>query len=514
MSASEREADEVKIPHLNPVPGDWRFIGLEAPKGWRYRRRILPEALARYLGKTEWKSPVFKQKWQAVRECERLKPIHDEIVARWKTGQAVDDVPGFAAAVEAKGQHLRTLREEALDAEIEAMEFERVKAWARSPGVAAAFKSFESERGGPVNIAETPSGPLDVSYEEFAARAGPVPPMTAVNLAALEVARDGGVYRPQTMPLKRAYERDKEQHGGKRDEKRIGFAVDAFVKEVGDIDFFALKRGHVEKWIKGARARGWSDATVKRRTVALQGIHSRLLIAFDLPASSVWRKLGLNDTASADDRVPLNAAHLKALDSHLGRKKTKAALALTIMRYTGVGPKELVGLRKRDFVLDHATPHVIVTPHEERGLKTDTRKRSVPLLGPALTAAKLLVKEAPSEFVFVKRMTANAAGSLSALGNKTLRAAGIPKSKRLTCYSLRHGLAEAMKLAGVREDLRKYVLGHSQSGVTEKYGASAPLLAETATALAEAHKLLGKIDDSVYEPSELMAGPTSGRRLS
>lgn len=501
MSALEREAEDV--PYLQ-----------KTPTGWRYRRRIMPRALASHLGKTEWKSPIFKQEWQAVRECERLKPIHDEIVGRWKNGQAVDDDAGFVAAVEAKAQHLASLRPDAYEAAVEGMEVQAMMAWFGSPGLMRAYREFETERGGPINIVVEPSGTFDVSAEEFFERGreyagdGELP---AIDLAAIKAAKDGGVHRPQTMPLTRAYARDLEQHGGKRDEKRIKFAVDAFKEEVGDIDFFALKRAHVEKWIKGARARGWSDATVKRRTVALQGIHSRLLIAFDLPASSVWRKLGLNDTASADDRVPLNAAHLKALDSHLGRKKTKAALALTIMRYTGVGPKELVGLRKRDFVLDHATPHVIVTPHEERGLKTDTRKRSVPLLGPALAAAKTLVKQAPSEFVFVKRMTANAAGSLSALGNKTLRAAGIPKSKRLTCYSLRHGLAEAMKLAGVREDLRKYVLGHSQSGVTEKYGASAPLLAETATALAQAHKLLGKIDDSVYEPSELMLSEIRSR---
>ena len=507
MSASEREAKDVQYLQKTPT-------------GWRYRRRIMPRALAQHLCRTEWKSPIFKQEWQAVREAERLKVIHDELIGRWKNGQAVDDAPEFVAAVEAKAQHLASLRPDAYEAAVEAMEYEAFNRTLSGPAVIRVFRELEAERGGPVfPKSEPPFGPFEVSMAEVAQRVAEYDDgaLAAVDLAAIKAAKDGGVHRPQTMPLSRAYARDVAEYGENRDEKRIKFAVDAWIAEVGDTDFFALKRAHVEKWVKAAKARKssgatdkkWSDATVKRRTVALQGIHSRLLIAFDLPASSVWRKLGLNDTASADDRVPLNLAHLKALDSHLGRKKTKAALALTIMRYTGVGPKELVGLRKRDFVLDHTTPHVIVTPHEERGLKTDTRKRSVPLMGPALAAAKTLVKQAPSEFVFVKRMTANAAGSLSALGNKTLRAAGIPKSKRLTCYSLRHGLAEAMKLAGVREDLRKYVLGHSQSGVTEKYGASAPLLAETATALAQAHKLLGKIDDSVYEAGELM---TEGRR--
>lgn len=153
--------------------------------------------------------------------------------------------------------------------------------------------------------------------------------------------------------------------------------------------------------------------------------------------------------------MPLNAAHLEALDKYLAKAKPRTRHALTLMGYTGIGPKELIGLRVRDFVLDHATPHVIVRPHDARRLKTATRSRSVPLIGDALKGARAAVKDAPGEFVFVKAVKPNSAQTLSAHENEALRAAGIPKSPRLTSYSLRHGLAEAMKQANVREDLRK-----------------------------------------------------------
>lgn len=475
MSAQKREADVKQRDFVLGIPGNWKLLRMVEPRAWRYRRRILPKALAKAIGKTEWKSPIFDSFAEACAYAERAEPLHDEIIKQWKLGKPYEPGTESAALIEARARELAAMRPDAQKDAVLDMMAEAFNAWAAAGG----------------------KGDFDLRREDRAI------------LTALD---SNGRHRPRTMPLSKAYARDVQEYGGKRDEARIKYAVNAFIESVGDLNLFDLRRADVEKWVKLARARGWSDATVKRRSVAIQGIHSRLLIAFDLPASSVWRKLDLTSAGAADDRVPLNTAHLKALDGYLGKKKTKAALALTLMRFTGIGPAELVGLRKRDFVLNHATPHVIVRPHEERGLKTDTRARSIPLVGPALGAAKAAVNAAPSEFVFVKTMTKNAPGSLSALGNKTLRAAGIPKSPRLTCYSLRHGLAEAMRLADVREDQRKYVLGHSQTGVTAKYGASAPLLEELATALAKAHGFLGRVDDSIYEPTELMNDAATAKR--
>ncbi|MDZ4693411.1 tyrosine-type recombinase/integrase [Terricaulis sp.] len=442
MSAQTSEA-AVKFPYVQPLP-----------TGWRYRRRILPTALAKAIGHTEWKSAIYKTEGEANAASAQLAPLHDAVVRRWKAGEV------FELA------ELLALRNDAQATAIADMMANAFNAWAEAGA----------------------KGHMELLPKDRAA------------LAAI----DSG--RPLTMPLSAAYARDAKEYGGSRDEKYVKFAVDKFIAWVGDRDFFELKRADVELWIKKAKAFGWAPGTVKRRSVALQGIHSRLLIAFDLPASSVWRKLdyGVAAGGAADDRLPLNAEHLKALDAYLPKAKPRTRHALTLMKLTGIGPKELIGLRVRDFVFDHAIPHVIVRPHDDRRLKTATRSRSVPLIGEALKAAKAAVKAAPGEFVFVKEVKTNSAQSLSALGNEVIRAAGIPKSPRLTCYSLRHGIAEAMQQANVRENLRKYVLGHSQKGVTAKYGASAPMLAELASELTRAHGFLGRVDDSIYEPGELM----------
>ena len=287
---------------------------------------------------------------------------------------------------------------------------------------------------------------------------------------------------------------------------------------VGDRDFFSLKRADVEAWIKAGKAKGWAPGTVKRRSVALQGIHTRLLIAFDMPASSVWRKLDYGFDAASDDadaRLPFNADHLAALDKYLdaGGVNDTVKRILEIMRFTGLGAKEVAGLRVLDFVLDDPTPRVVIRPHEGRRLKTKSRKRTIPLLGRALTAAQEAVDAASGEFVFVRAMKTNTAQTISAKCNAVIRAAGIPRSRRLSAYSFRHGIGEAMKVAKLSEDVRKYVLGHARKSVTEGYGSSAPMRADLAKDLAKAHACLGQVDDSIYEPEELMrqeAGSVGG----
>jgi integrase len=493
---------EVKVPYLQ-----------RTPTGWRYRRRIMPKALASHLGKAEWKSPIFAQRWQAVREAERLKPIHDEIIGRWKNGEAVDDVPEFVAAVEAKAQHLRALRPEEYEAAVDTMEADGFRRMFFGPGFETVHRELIAERGGFINpVSGPPYGPLDVDIREIAERVsrkagGDLAP---IDLAAIKAAKEGGGrHRPQTMPLSKAYERDKAEYGGSRAEKFIGFAVRDFKTMVGDRDFFSLKRADVEAWIKAGKAKNWAPGTIKRRSVALQGIHTRLLIAFDIPASSVWRKLDYGfDPASedSDNRLPFNSHHLKALDSYLdaGGVNANVKRILEIMRFTGLGAKEVAGLRVRDFVLDDPTPHVWIRPHEGRRLKTKTRKRAIPLLGRALVAAREAVASASGEFVFVREMKTNTAQMLSKNCNVVIRAAGVPRSPRLSAYSFRHGLGEAMKVAKLSEDVRKYVLGHARSSVTEGYGSSAPMRAELAKDLAKAHACLGQVDDSIFEPYELM----------
>ena len=127
-------------------------------------------------------------------------------------------------------------------------------------------------------------------------------------------------------------------------------------------------------------------------------------------------------------------------------------------------------------------------------------------LGEALEAARDAVergKANPRGQLFMAFSEKRGADILSARINKTVRRAGVPTSPRLTAYSFRHGLIEAMRQAGISPDLRRLIAGHSAKDHHDRYGAPGALLSDMRDALLKAVPLLGKVDESTYMAAEL-----------
>jgi len=167
-------------------------------------------------------------------------------------------------------------------------------------------------------------------------------------------------------------------------------------------------------------------------------------------------------SGAATDRVPFNADHSALIDAHLAKEKVPAALARIIrtMKFTGAGPSEICGLELPDVILNAEVPHIWIRANAIRSLKTKSRERSIPLVGAALNAMRAAVEAAKGPGVFYQVNTFDKTGPSTKL-NALLRAAGIPKSKRLSAYSFRHGVKQALVQAGAREDLARYLMGHT-----------------------------------------------------
>ena len=60
----------------------------------------------------------------------------------------------------------------------------------------------------------------------------------------------------------------------------------------------------------------------------------------------------------------------------------------------------LVGLLADDIVLDEEQPHINLTKHPHRRLKTDASERIIPLVGSSLWAAKRIKINAANKFCF------------------------------------------------------------------------------------------------------------------
>jgi integrase len=159
-------------------------------------------------------------------------------------------------------------------------------------------------------------------------------------------------------------------------------------------------------------------------------------------------------------------AHLVAPEGLAGLND-EARDVLRIMVNTGAGLAEVVGARLEDLALDHATPHLVVTAHAGRQLKTGHRGRAIPLLGVSLEAAR-------------RRLAAggfprygDSPDRLSAVVNKFLAENKLRPTPAHTAYSLRHSFQDRMIAAELPERLQAHLMGHKLA--RPRYGAGPTL---------------------------------------
>ncbi|KRS13689.1 hypothetical protein XM53_03635 [Roseovarius atlanticus] len=210
-------------------------------------------------------------------------------------------------------------------------------------------------------------------------------------------------------------------------------------------------------------------------------------------------ELGLLDLVNPFERLPIEGLSASTGARVAARDKveplpSKVASAMCsklsgdlhliwrILTGTGCRLGEVTGLRVEDVVLDVPTPHVRIRWHERRRLKTLSSIRSVPLLGDSLEAGKQAVKAAEgSAYLFSRYARERGSDAASAALMKHLR--GFTTDKRHKVHSLRHGMKDRMRKAGVDKVSQDIVLGHAPANIGETYGGEEGLLAVALRAL-------------------------------
>lgn len=439
----------------------------------RYRR-IVPEDVRDALGgKVVW-SKTYKPsvgRQAVVADADRLARHHDDLVARARSGEVLD-----AKVIAESEKAARAMTEtERLD-----------------------FLAF-----------------VATAFEQ---------PGDAKQAAFVNAVRNGGRYVPGTLTIKTAHENDLKSHGDGRDERPFDYAVHSFVKIAGSKDVREITRADAIAWRDAQREEGLAESTIARRANSLAALLTRTYLDLDIAKPNPFSKLGVSGKGDASDKLPFTKAHLKLIDTHIRESRAEADTKnlLRLLKFTGTGPAEMGGVVLEDFVLDHDIPHVRIRANELRGLKAKKgkqhiRARNLPLIGEALEAARDAVQRAkgnPRGQVFMAFNQKRGADIISATLNKAIRAAGVPLSKRLTAYSFRHGLIEAMKQVGIGPDLRRLIAGHSAKDHHDRYGSPSAPLSDMRDALLKAVPLLGNVDESVYTADELKSGQANGLQTS
>jgi integrase len=340
---------------------------------------------------------------------------------------------------------------------------------------------------------------------------GELPPDIEAVARAIE---GGGRYLPESLPLTAALARDAERYGQDRDPRPFTQALGSFVAVIGDKEVTAITRADVGEWIQSMD--NLKPVTVRRRVGCLRAMVNRLFLDLDLDRRNPFERHTVKDGQGlASDRLPFNTAMLDLIDAYLSSNQRLGHETRNIMRLlkgTGAGPGEVGGLVLADVILDSEVPYIWIRPNALRGVKAAVRDRQVPLVDEALEAANDAYRRTTARAEGKSHDHAamfesfgegiKAADSISAKLSKAIRAAGVPKSPRLTAYSFRHTVKEAMRSAGVVDHVQRRLLGHSGQGVADRYGSPRGRLNEAREALERALEHLGDVDPAIYSEQE------------
>ncbi|WP_339108375.1 tyrosine-type recombinase/integrase [Thioclava sp. GXIMD4216] len=183
-------------------------------------------------------------------------------------------------------------------------------------------------------------------------------------------------------------------------------------------------------------------------------------LGLDLPLANLAFKENLPE---ARDPVSPAWIHEKILaPKALDGLNTEARAILLIMINTGCRPSEITALTSNTLHLDAKVPYLSIEA-EGRQLKSANAKRTMPLLGVALDAAR----QFPNGFPRYRKSSAG----LSATVNKFMRENGLFETPKQTMYSFRHAFEDRALAAGIDERVRRDFMGHALG--RERYGAGA-----------------------------------------
>ncbi|QIE45325.1 tyrosine-type recombinase/integrase [Pseudohalocynthiibacter aestuariivivens] len=246
-----------------------------------------------------------------------------------------------------------------------------------------------------------------------------------------------------------------------------------------------LRRQHGRKLLdhlqssKTSTGRPLSVGTIRRELDLVRALTEFALVEFDLinEVNNPFRKLEVRQTGDEaptvdrNARLPLPEEVVAKVRERLSRSKRPELLLIwRLLEGTGCRSSEISGLRLEDVKVDHPTPHIHVTWHEDRRIKTKASHRLVPLAGDALKAAQEAVKLAEGEALLFRHYAGEGgAERLSAALNKHVRA--VTDDRRHVVYSLRHNFKDKLIEAGADPRIEHRIMGHAAGNLGDRvYG--------------------------------------------
>ena len=209
---------------------------------------------------------------------------------------------------------------------------------------------------------------------------------------------------------------------------------------------------------------GLSVSSVKRNFSAIRSIINLTITEQGLDCINAFARTYMPD----DDRkrrLPIPIDCIKSIQADCHDADDDMRWVVALLSDTGMRLGEAVGLATTDINLSDKIPHINITPHPWRRLKTKGSERCIPLLGKALWAASRAIEGASgSRFLFPRynRGSSSNANSASAAINKWLKPR-VPDG--CVIHSFRHSMRDRLRAVEFPSDIIEAIGGRTTTGV-------------------------------------------------
>ena len=176
--------------------------------------------------------------------------------------------------------------------------------------------------------------------------------------------------------------------------------ADVVIKHLGDKPIDAYTSADAAALRDAMLEKGLSIASVKRNFSTIRSIINLTISEQGLDCGNAFARTFMSEQ-DRQRRLPIPIECIRAIQSDCRHMDDDMRWLVALLSDTGMRLGEAVGLSVDDIRLDDETPHINITPHPWRRLKTKGSERCVPLVGEALWAASRAIEGASGgDFLF------------------------------------------------------------------------------------------------------------------
>ena len=215
--------------------------------------------------------------------------------------------------------------------------------------------------------------------------------------------------------------------------------------------------------------RGISVASIKRNFSTVRSVINLSISEHGINCVNPFSRTFMPETEKGK-RHPIPLETIKSIREECLKENDEMRWIILLLAETGMRLGEVVGLLKKDIILEESIPYIDLCPHPWRSLKTLSSARQIPLIGnlPKLIETMLQYRS-DSAYLFPRynKTDVSNANSASAALNKWLKPM-LPE--KCVVHSFRHSFRDRLRAVECPSDIIDAIGGWKTFGVGQGYG--------------------------------------------